>query len=522
MAIVLLLNFSAEHTFPRAKDARAPRRIARGLLEDKVRGGWAGQMIGVAYGAPTEFMSNGKIIEDNLGDYLRWTPARITNAIKQDDLYVEMTFAAVMDRVGLDATTEQYGEAFKNSKYPLWHANAAARRLLNRGIKAPLSGNPKHNVHANDIDFQIEADFIGLMTPGLPQESNKYCERGGGVMSYGDGLYGGMFIAGMYSVAFFEKNPRRVVEQGLSGIPEQSGYGEIIRDVLGWSKENPDDWKKTWQLIEDKWNKEDSCPGGAHQPLNIDARLNGAYVALGLLYGDGDFKKTLEISTRSGQDSDCNASSVAGILGVMLGFSRIPDEWKSGFAAIAERKFTYTDYSFEDITRSTIARALKIIEKVGGKVTRQEIIIPFQTPQPPRLEQWDMGVQDMLFETNDAAWEWKGEWSSKSGRSDKRGFVGKMTSGEGAETTLQFTGTAMAVIGAHSATGGRADVYLDGKRVGVIESYAAANITDGTLWHTYKLKPGEHTIRIVPREDADSRSQGNSLIIYAAVSYRPR
>ena len=70
---------------------------------------------------------------------------------------------------GLDATTEQYGEAFRTSKYQLWHANAAARRLLDRGIKAPLSGHPKYNVHANDIDFQIESDFIGLMTPGLPQ-----------------------------------------------------------------------------------------------------------------------------------------------------------------------------------------------------------------------------------------------------------------------------------------------------------------------------------------------------------------
>jgi hypothetical protein len=43
-----------------------PRRITRPILEDKIRGGWAGQMIGVSYGAPTEFRSNGKIIEGNL------------------------------------------------------------------------------------------------------------------------------------------------------------------------------------------------------------------------------------------------------------------------------------------------------------------------------------------------------------------------------------------------------------------------------------------------------------------------
>src|SRR2546430_3331569 len=163
----------------------ASRRLSRAILEDKIRGGWAGQMIGVSYGAPTEFRSNGKIIEGNLNKYLNWSPQRLKNAIDQDDLYVEMTFAEVMDKVGLEATTEQYGEMFKDSKYELWHANAGARRNLNHGIKAPMSGDPKYNIHANDIDFQIESDFIGMMTPGLPREANKYADRVGRVMNWG-------------------------------------------------------------------------------------------------------------------------------------------------------------------------------------------------------------------------------------------------------------------------------------------------------------------------------------------------
>mgnify|MGYP006266596017 CR=1 FL=1 len=111
-----------------------------------------------------------------------------------------------------------------------------------------MSGNPKYNAHANDIDFQIESDFIGLMTPGLPQEANKFCERVGRVMNYGGGLYDGMLFGGMYSAAFCDTAVRRVVEQGLAGIPAQSKYGKIIHDVLDWSARNPDDWKKTWQL----------------------------------------------------------------------------------------------------------------------------------------------------------------------------------------------------------------------------------------------------------------------------------
>src|SRR5512143_3600625 len=174
--------------------AGAPaRRMSRAVLEDKVRGGWAGQMIGVAFGAPTEFRSNGKINEAEL----RWTPDMLANTIHQDDLYVEMTFAEVMDRLGLDATTEQYGEMFAGSQYSLWHANAGARRNLNRGIRAPLSGDPRYNIHAHDIDFQVESDFIGLMTPGLPRESARYADRVGRVMNYGDGLYGGLLFGAM-------------------------------------------------------------------------------------------------------------------------------------------------------------------------------------------------------------------------------------------------------------------------------------------------------------------------------------
>ena len=277
---------------------RGSRHLSRAALEDKIRGGWAGQMIGVSYGAPTEFRSNGKIIEGNLNKYLDWSPERLKNAIDQDDLYVEMTFAEVMDKVGLDATTEQYGEMFKDSQYELWHANAGARRNLNRGIKAPMSGHPKYNIHANDIDFQIESDFIGLMTPGLPREANKYADRVGRVMNWGDGLYGGMFFSGMYAAAFFENDPRKVVEQGLLSIPAESAYAKVISDVLRWSAENPDDWTKTWHLIEDKWDKADACVDGALDPFNIDAKLNGGYVALGLMYGKGDFAKTLEVSTR--------------------------------------------------------------------------------------------------------------------------------------------------------------------------------------------------------------------------------
>src|SRR5438445_3948039 len=115
-----------------------------------------------------------------------------------------MTFGQVLNDKGLNATTVDFGNMFRNARYQLWHAHLAARWALKRGVPAELSGTPSYNAHAKDIDFQIESDFIGLMAPGLPRAANDLCLRAGRVMNYGDGIYGGMFVSGMYAAAFFE------------------------------------------------------------------------------------------------------------------------------------------------------------------------------------------------------------------------------------------------------------------------------------------------------------------------------
>jgi hypothetical protein len=84
--------------------------ISLAELRDKIAGGWAGQMVGVSYGAPTEFRYRESIIpEDKLP---QWNPDMISESLDQDDLYVDMTLAQVLDDKGLDATTEDFGAMF--------------------------------------------------------------------------------------------------------------------------------------------------------------------------------------------------------------------------------------------------------------------------------------------------------------------------------------------------------------------------------------------------------------------------
>jgi hypothetical protein len=360
------------------------------------------------------------------------------------------------------------------------------------------------------------------MTPGLPQASNHYADRVGRVMNYGDGLYGGMLFGAMYAAAFFETDPHRVVEEGLKAIPAESGYARLIRDVLAWHAQNPTDWRKTWRLIEDKWNRDDLCPDGAHVPFNIDARINGAYVVLGLLYGDGDFAKTLEISTRSGQDSDCNPSSAAGILGVMLGYERIPEKWRAGIPALAGTKFKFTSYSFDEIVASTLKRAEKVIVAAGGTVGPAEVVIPVQAPKAPPLEQWDPGVPVARVELDQPAWSWKGGWSTQTLKNDWSSWKVKRAAAAGDEATFAFEGTGVAIVGTMTQDGGRADVYLDGARKGEIDAWIPEGTYDNDYWHVTGLPNGKHTVRIVVRADADGRSRGRQVQLERAIVYGPR
>lgn len=105
-----------------------------------------------------------------------------------------------------------------------------------------------------------------------------------------------------------------------------------------------------------------------------------------MLYRGGKFGKTMTISTRCGQDSDCNPASALGILGVASGPEGIPDEYKSGIEAVADEKFSHTNYSFRTIVDSTEKRAIAMAERHGGRVEGDQLFVSVQDAVPPEVE----------------------------------------------------------------------------------------------------------------------------------------
>jgi hypothetical protein len=303
-----------------------------------------------------------------------------------DDIYMDLTFVDVFNRLGLDAPADSFAVAFAKAGYPLWHANQAARYNIQQGIMPPQSGHWLNNPHADDIDYQIEADFAGLMSPGMPNAASGISDKIGHIMNYGDGWYGGVYVGAMYSLAFVSDDIEFIVTEALKTVPEQSTFYKCMADVIHWHKQYPGDWKQAWFECEKKWSEDIGCPDGVFAPFNIDAVINSAYIIIGLLYGEGDFYKTIDISTRCGQDSDCNPASSGGILGTILGYGKIPGKWMKNLREVEDIPFAHTTMSLNDTYRTGYNQALQMIERNNGKVSGNDVVIKCQQPVAVRYE----------------------------------------------------------------------------------------------------------------------------------------
>lgn len=475
--------------------------LTKDQLKDKIMGGWAGQTIGVTFGGPYEFRFNGTFI----GDYqqLLWYEGYLKSTMTNnpglfDDLYMDLTFVEVFEKCGLDAPTDSFAYAFANADYELWHANQVGRYNILNGIMAPLSGHWKNNPHADCIDYQIESDFVGLMSPGMPNTASAISDSIGHIMNYGDGWYGGVYVGAMYSLAFTSKDINFIVKEALKTIPPESDFYKCIADVIAWHKKYPADWKQTWFLLQKKWSDEIGCPDGVFSAFNIDAKVNAAYVVIGLLYGHGDFTNTLEISTRCGQDADCNASTAGGVLGTILGYRNIPAYWKIGLKEAEEVNFKYTSMSLNRVYEIGYKQAVMNIERNGGQISGDNILINLQQPKSVKFEKsfpdsYPVKITNAIWSVN------KDEFSFEF---EGTGFVVKGESVDWKDITTKFVYNT--------------ELYIDNELVESIKLPASRDIRRYDLCWKYALPKGNHFVRMKILDPPEGKNFSvRDIIIYS-------
>jgi ADP-ribosylglycohydrolase len=302
--------------------------------EERVYAGWLGKCIGVRFGAPLENWTYEEI-RDNLGaltTYLNEDQGKIFKP--DDDTSAPMVFIRALEDYGLSITAEQFGDTWLNylgdqhgtlwwGGYGISTEHTAYLNLAN-GIPAPRSGSIAQNgaALAEQIGGQIFSDIWGWVIPNDPARAADLAEKASSVSHDGNGIYGGRFIAALVSAAFSECNPRTLIRIGLSLIPPESEFARVTNAMLDFHERHPDDWHAAYAFLKANFGY-DRYPGMVH------IIPNAGVVALGLLYGNGDFSRTLQITNMAGWDTDCNVGNVGAIMGTALGLNGIDESWRS-------------------------------------------------------------------------------------------------------------------------------------------------------------------------------------------------
>lgn len=302
---------------------------------EKVYAGFLGMNIGIRLGAPVEsgvwtyerILDTYGEIRDYVKEYKKFAadddvngPVYFLRALRDDAADGNVTPQAVAN-AWLNYAREGVG-MFWWGGYGISTEHTAYLNLKN-GIPAPQSGSARQNgkTMAEQIGGQIFIDTWGLLHPGDPEKAAKDAVAAASVSHDGEGLNGAGFIAGCIAAAFEKASIQEVIAAGKAQIDERSTYAEVIRAVEDFYEKNPKDWRACYRMLVEQWGY-DRYPGVCH------IIPNAGVCVLAMLYGNGDFSRTIEIAVMCSWDTDCNAGNVGTILGVLGGIGNIPDNYR--------------------------------------------------------------------------------------------------------------------------------------------------------------------------------------------------
>jgi ADP-ribosylglycohydrolase len=327
----------------------AERSISREELLDKVSGFWVGQLVGNYMGLPFEnnyeeepvpilvdryyTFEDDEELELNRRDwrgYIHIFMDAVEGAFGDDDTDIEFTTLHAVEKYGLDITYPEITEVWKKHiNRRIWVANATARGLMNEGLIAPDTGRKENNENWFQIDPQLVNEIWSAFYPGMTVQAAERAQWGARITNDDWGTHPTVAYGVMISAAFFEKDVEKLVDMAIEAVPNEGPFAEGMRDVVKWHKQN-DDWRDTRKMIHDKYYRYKK--GAYEAPVSIVSSLNnGLCGIMAVLYGEGDFMKTVGIAVSAGYDCDNQAATCAGLIGVLHGMEGIPDELTEKF-----------------------------------------------------------------------------------------------------------------------------------------------------------------------------------------------
>ena len=316
-------------------------------LRKKLLGAWTGRACGCLLGKPTEGLRSevlNPLLEKSgnypMHRYILSTDITDETCGEMKDSLSRRDYGDTADGMPIDDDTnyvalaqlivEKYGKDFRSEdvasawlKYQSVSAYFTAERIAYvnfiRCIEPPASAMYK-NVCREWIGAQIRGDYFGYINPGNPEKAAEFAFRDARISHVKNGIYGEMFVSAMIACAAVTDNIEDIILGGLAQIPSTSRLYEAIMKIIDGYK-NGVTVEECYKFIHSEYD-EHTDHGWCH------VISNAMIVVAALLYGEGDFGKSIGTAVSFAFDTDCNGATVGSVLGMRGGIDCIDDCWK--------------------------------------------------------------------------------------------------------------------------------------------------------------------------------------------------
>lgn len=358
---------------PAVQPVLPPVSLSPEARADRVRGAWQGRAAGCLLGKPVEKVQREGVraiaqatgnwpvhdwftavgLPDDVAARHPWNKASLATSLREnitcmpedDDLNYTMLNLHVLETYGPAFTTDNVGEQWLKLMPVLTVFTAERIAYLNMlNFLEPPATATYRNPYREWIGAQIRADLFGYVHPGRPAEAAAMAWKDARLSHVKNGIYGEMFVAAMVAGAFVTSDPEQIIAIGLSQIPAESRLAEAVRFAAGLRRHEPD-WESAVDRLYERY-------GHYHWVHTIN---NAALVTAALVYGEGDYERSICLAVMGGWDTDCNGATVGSILGAALGAGRLPQRW---IAPLRNRIRTtlkgFDNSSFDDLAQRTL------------------------------------------------------------------------------------------------------------------------------------------------------------------------
>ncbi|MBQ6019820.1 MAG: ADP-ribosylglycohydrolase family protein [Clostridia bacterium] len=321
-------------------------RAPDGTLKDRIRGAWYGRIAGCLLGKPLEGIKTDELVP-LLKETGNWPLSRyplnaeMTDGVAgkyrfrlQGKCFADTIACAPADddtnyTVMAQMIVEQYGRGFTpenvigswvalQPRNAYFTAERAAYLNYLRGYRPPDTATYR-NHYREWIGAQIRGDYYGYINPGRPDLAAEMAWRDASVSHVKNGIYGEMFVAATLARAAVSDGARDAVLCGMSYIPKTSRLYDRLSYVLNAYRTGVPA-EDVYAQIHREFD-EHTGYGWCH------TISNAMVVAASLLYGGGDYGRSVCLAVQTGFDTDCNGATVGSVLGMLLGFGGIGEAW---------------------------------------------------------------------------------------------------------------------------------------------------------------------------------------------------